>query len=168
MLAYTEQHPDTGFDLWTFPVDGEPRPILVSPTNEYQSMFSSDGSLLANVSDTSGRPEIYVRVYPKDETYRVSAVGGDAHVWSKDGGELYFRNGRKFFAVAISHQSAFRASAPELLHEISFDRAIARFAHYYDVASDGRLLVVRDCSKKQFNIIFNWFDELEGLVQRNH
>jgi serine/threonine protein kinase len=164
LLTLTEQHPETGFDLWVLPLGGDPRSTLVTPANEYRAMFSPTGSHLAYVSDESGRPEVYVRAYSGDETHLISSTGGDAPVWSKDGRELYFRNGRKFFAVEVSFEPAFRTSAPELLHEVSFDRAIPRFPHYYDVASDGRFLVVKDRSTKQFNVIFNWFEELNRLV----
>ena len=94
----------------------------------------------------------------------MSADGGNAPARSKDGRELYYRNGRQFLAVEVSSEPDFRASAPKLLHEVPFDRGYPLFPDYYDVAPGGRFLVVEDRSTKQFNVIFNWFDELERLV----
>ena len=154
----------TGFDLWVLPLGEEPLPILATPANEYQGTFSPDGRLVAYVSDESGHAEVYVRSYPEGETHLVSAGGGDAPAWSKDGRELFFRNGRQFLAVEVSSQPRFRASAPELLHEVRFDRGLRFFPDYYDVAPDGRFLVVADRSTRQFNVVCNWFEELERLV----
>ena len=164
LLAFQEVHPVTGHDLWVLPLGDEPLPVLVTPANEYQAMFSPDGRLLAYVSDESGRAEIYVRVYPEGGTHLVSAGGGDAPAWSKDGRELFFRDGPQFLAVEISSEPDFRASAPQLLHEVRFDRGYPHGSHYYDVAPDGRFLVVEDRSTTQFNVVFNWFAELKQRV----
>ena len=84
--------------------------------------------------------------------------------WSKDGRELFFRDGPQFLAVEISSESDFRASAPKLLHEVRFDRGIPLWPKYYDVAPDGRFLVVEDRSTTQFNVVLNWFEELKQRV----
>ena len=116
------------------------------------------------MSDESGRAEVYVRGFPDGETHPVSAGGGNAPVWSKNGRELFYRNGRKFLAVDVSREPGFRPSAPKLLHEVRFDRGWALQPVNYDVAPDGRFLVVEDRSTTQFNVVFNWFEELTRLV----
>ena len=163
-LAYFESHPSAGLDLWVLPIGEEPVPILATPANEYQGMFSPDGRYLAYVSDESGRPEVYVRAVRDGETHLVSAGGGNAPMWSKDGRELFYRNGREFHAVAVTTENGFRASAPGLLHDVPFDRGYPLWPVYYDVAADGRFLVVEDRSTTQFNVIFNWFEELKELA----
>ena len=163
-LAFQEIHPITGADLWVLPIGEEPRPILVTPANESQGMFSPDGRLLAYVSDESGRAEVYVRGYPDGETHLVSASGGNGPTWSRDGHELFFRSGRKFLAVDVTSSPRFRASAPKLLHDVRFDRNARFYPDHYDAAPDGRFLVVEDRSTTQFNVVFNWFEELGRLV----
>ena len=153
-----------GLDIWVLPIGDEALPILVTPANEYQSTFSPDDRFLAYVSDESGRAEVYVRDFPDGETHPLSVGGGNAPAWSKDGRELFYRNGRKFLAVDVSSKPGFRPSAPKLLHEVRFDRSWGFFPNYYDVAPDGRFLVVEDRSTNQFNVVFNWFDELTRLV----
>ena len=75
-----------------------------------------------------------------------------------------YRNRRQFLAVEISSEPDFRPSAPKRLHEVPFDHGYPLFPDYYDVAPNGRFLVVEDRSTKRFNVIFNWFDELERLA----
>ena len=37
---------------------------------------------------------------------------------------------------------------------------------FYDVANDGRFLVVSDVSVREIQVVLNWFDELERLLPR--
>ena len=71
---------------------------------------------------------------------------------------------RNFSPSEISSEPDFRASAPKLLHEVRFDRAYPRWSMYYDVAPDGRFLVVEDRSTTQFTVVLNWFEELKQRV----
>lgn len=59
----------------------------------------------------------------------------------------------------------FQASTPTVLHEQPFDRSGYGFGTYYDVSPDGeRFLVVTDRSTTEFQVVFNWFQELERLA----
>ncbi len=48
-LAYFTSHPETGWDLWLLPLEGErePRPFLRTVSNEHLPSFSPDGNWLA-------------------------------------------------------------------------------------------------------------------------
>ena len=72
-LACHEINPETGYDLWTVPLDtsdpdhpkaGKPEPFLQTPANELVPRFSPDGRWIAYRSDESGTEEIYVRPFP--------------------------------------------------------------------------------------------------------
>ena len=72
-LAYSETNPETGFDLWTLPLDltdpdhpkpGKPEPFLRTPADERVPRFSPDGRWIAFRSNESGNNEIYVRPFP--------------------------------------------------------------------------------------------------------
>jgi hypothetical protein len=45
-----------------------------------------------------------------------------------------------------------------------FDRNTYRDRAAYDVASDGRFLVVTNTWNTEFRVVFNWFEELKRLV----
>jgi serine/threonine-protein kinase len=101
-LAYFERSPDTGFDLWTLPLDltdpdhpkpGKPELFLRTPSDETVPRFSPDGHWIAYRSDESGSSyEIYVRPFPNASGGRsqISSGGGLYAFWSKNGHELFY------------------------------------------------------------------------------
>ena len=68
-------------------------PLLTTPSAERSPTFSPDGRWLAYVSDESGRDEIYVRPFPDVQTarFQVSVEGGNEPLWSRGGGEIFYR-----------------------------------------------------------------------------
>ena len=81
-LLDTETDPATRNDVWVLPLEGrKPIPFLRSGYNEDQGQFTSDGRFVADVSDESGRSEVYVREFPAAAkigggTWLVSTAGG--------------------------------------------------------------------------------------------
>lgn len=100
-LAYREVNPETGFDLWTLPLDitdpdhpkpGKPEPFLRTPADELAPRFSPDGRWIAYRSNESGNAEIYVRPYPAGNVGKspISSGGGLYALWANNGRELYY------------------------------------------------------------------------------
>ncbi len=105
LLAFHENNPTTQRDIWVLRM-GDPsassgqvrkaQPFLRTPFNESAARFSPDGRWLAYVSDESGRYEVYVQPYPGPGGKRqISTEGGTEPVWSRNGRELFYRNGKK-------------------------------------------------------------------------
>ena len=164
-LAFTEFNPTSGNDILLFRSSEEPIPIVATEFNEAQPVFSPNGRLLAYVSDESGRTEVYVTTYPQGGTYKVSTNGGSEPVWSRDGGELFFRDDEAFLSAYVTVDPELRASAPEVLHTQPFDAGLYAGAAQYDTTPDGEhFLVVTDRSTTKLNVVFNWFQELEQLA----
>ena len=71
-------------------------------------------------------------------------------------------------AVTVTGGAGIDVSAPRRLFELRFDRGLvgdAFNAPYYDVSPDGaRFLVVSERPTTEFNVIQNWFAELEQLA----
>jgi Tol biopolymer transport system component len=110
-LVYTENHPETGFDLWLLRLEGpEPRsrPLLRTPANEFLAAVSPDGRHLAYTSDESGQLEIYVQALPgPGGKWQVSPQGGVIPFWSPRGDRLYYHHdGLKTVAVAAGAEFA--------------------------------------------------------------
>jgi len=104
-LAISELHPETGRDIWMLPVQGDrsPSPFLITDANERFSRFSPDGRFVAFVSDDSGRDEVFVLPFPgPGEKLTISPAGGTAPMWSRDGRQLFYRNGEQMLAVDIT------------------------------------------------------------------
>jgi serine/threonine protein kinase/Tol biopolymer transport system component len=171
LLAFHENSPTTGFDLWVLPVDDparEARPFLRTQFNEGAPAFSPDGHWLAYVSNESGRDEIYVQPYPgPGGKWQISVQGGTEPVWNRNGRELFYLSGGKMMAVQITIQPAFAAGNPRILFEKQYAETRSRS---YDVSPDGQRFLMlqpvgaQEQDSTQINIVQNWFEELEQRV----
>jgi serine/threonine-protein kinase len=127
--------------------------------------ISPDGRWLALVSNESGKRQIHVRPFPSGEgNWMVSIDGGTQPMWSRDGGELFYRDGDRMMAVPVTRGGrTFTAGRPVLLFEGRYESPALR--SNYDVTSDGRAFVMvkanePDASNRQLNIVVNWAEEL--------
>jgi len=160
-LAYMD-----GGDIWLLPLEGDrkPRPFLQSRFGKYGAAFSPDGRWIAHTSDESGRYEVWVRPYPgPGATLQISTDGGEEPVWSRDGREIFYRNGQKWMVVAIETKPEFRAGTPRLMFEGPYFNVPGLS---YDVAPDGkRFLMIQvgeeEPAPKQLQVVVNWVEELK-------
>ena len=166
VLVHRRAGPETGFDVWVLPAGGEPLPVANSVYNEFSPVISPDGGLIAYVSDESGQHEVYVQTYPGGDFKVASTDGGEEPRWSHDGRELYFLRGYQMLAVTVTTDQGLEISRPDPLFEEKFARGSTNaFAPpYYDVAPDGRFLVVSDRPTTELQLILNWFEELKRLA----
>lgn len=146
LLAYCEEHPVTGSDIWMDVEGGEPVPVVQTPNIEFSPVISPNAKSLAFVSDESGRFEVYVQTYPGGEVQKVSVNGGEEPVWSSDGTELFFRHGDQLLSSNVMVDHEIDVSAPRRVFEMPFDRNLSGDAWsgaYYDFSSSrDRFLVV--------------------------
>ena len=174
VLAFEEQSPETGYDIWTLSVEGEQQPVRFLNTSfeEHWPRFSPDGQWVAYISDESGRNEIYVQPYPgPGGKWQISSEGGTEPVWSPKGDELFYRNGNKLMVVNIESQPTFNAGTPHLLFEKQYEKGVAGLRPNFDVASDGDRFVMVKASEQAaqiyLTVVLNWFEELNRLVPTN-
>jgi Tol biopolymer transport system component len=168
-LAYVEIVTDDNADIWALPLGGGRRPVpfVKTPFNEFGPEFSPDGRFLAYVSNESGRLEIYVRPFPGPGPKRqVSVGGGTSAVWSKSGGEIFYRNGDAVMAAAVAGGPEFSSAAPRPLFRGDYEEsARPDWPRNYDVTPDGQqFLMIKpdpDGRPTQARIVFNWFEELK-------
>ena len=169
MLVYLRNGPTTKRDLWSVPLEGErkPQPFLQTPFNETGAYFSPDGRWLVYLSDQSGVPEVYVRLFP--------GPGGEVQV-STDGasgitgwldGELFYRagaNAEKMMVVETETEPTLSVGRPRLLFEGYYDRTSG------SVAPDGQRFLLLKPEEQQYaglaqiQVVLNWFEELRRLV----
>ena len=144
----------------------QPRPFIQRNHNQRLGVWSRDGKWIAYTSDESGRWEVYVEPYPgPGPKTMVSTEGGFQPVWSRDGKELYFRSGDKVIAATVEMEPEFKVIRIEQLFEGQY---LCRVDHRdYDVAPDGRFLMIREPEESAplgIHITLNWFEELKRLV----
>jgi hypothetical protein len=89
-------------------------------------------------------------------------------MWSRDGRELFYREGEWLMAVSIQ-LAPFRVMATRKLFELpgalyNFDQNFAD----YDVAPDGRFLAIRRdaVAADEIQIVLNWTEELRRALKR--
>jgi Tol biopolymer transport system component len=118
--------------------------------------FSPDGTLLAYVSDVSGRREVYVEPFRSPGDRRiVSMGGGQLPRWSRDGQQLYFLSAAgDLNAVRVTKQPL-SVSRPSRLFARSGRYAWADF----DVTSDSRFFAhvpLKVAAEQPFTVLVNW------------
>ena len=168
--SFAEGQASTDRNIWVVPLEGErePRPFLQTPFNEGGAVISPDGRWLAYVSNESGRFDVYVQPFPGPGGKRqISTEGGNEPVWSRNGEELFYRNGNQMMAVEITTEPTFSAGTPSILFEGAFRRGSVLRADY-DIAPDGQRFVMLQQggtdALTQINVVLNWFEELMQRV----
>jgi eukaryotic-like serine/threonine-protein kinase len=151
------------FDIWLLRPRNNPavQPLLETTFNEGAARFSPDGQWLAYVSNESGRYEVYVRPLSGSERAQlISADGGTEPVWSRDGTELFFRNGDKMMVSAVRLKPTFSYEKPQLLFEGRYASARRGRLHAnYDVSPDGQkflmLKEIGQTSAPKLSVVLN-------------
>jgi len=148
-------------------------PLVPRPANRTNADLSADGQWIAYQSNESGRDEIYVHPFPSVGAgrWQISTEGGTRPVWARNGRELYYLDGRlRLVAVPVRPGATFTSGTPAILFELpSTPTATARS---YDVAPDGRFLVIKfphsdkSSTAPTLNVVLNWSDELERLTAK--
>jgi Tol biopolymer transport system component len=164
VLLYQEFSPATRGDLKVISLSGEPRPrdFIAGPFDEDEGSFSPDGRRVAYVSDESGRKEVFVASFPDpSQRLRVSSDGGTQPRWSRDGRELYFvSKGETMMAAPFEPSSGVPTAPPKRLFDVPISYAFQSHVPLrYDVAPDGRFLIIVRASKDPpppLVLVLNW------------
>jgi len=148
-------------DVWTLPVGGDRKPIpfLTTPFSELPVRMSRDGRWVAYASAESGREQVYVVPFPgPGGKWQISTQGGGVPVWSRDGKQIFYvAEDDRLMAVPVS----FTASGGI---DIGSERPLFQMRpggprSFYDVAPDGRFLVVSSTDKPDsspITLVVNW------------
>ena len=152
-------------DIWLLARDGDYQPFLNGPYNQRTGRFSPDGSAFAYVSDElGGEFQVYVTPYPgPGKRIAVSIDGGLSPIWSADGSELYFRQGSKVMAASVSLGAEIDISTPVELFDGPYTVDLSGHQRY-DVAPDGRFLMVENSEDFRIVVVEGFFQELNSLL----
>ena len=164
-VVTSRRDPGTGMDLWVLPLrkGGAAQAFLRSRFDEVGPAFSPVGRWIAYVSDESGQYEVYVRPFPAAAgKWQISRGGGEEQIWSRDGRELFYRNGRTWMAAAVQLTPEFKSETPRRLFEGHFANVGGRS---YDVAADGQRFLVLQAAETapvtHLNIVLHWEQQLK-------
>ena len=172
-LIYRSLSGETGEDLWTLSLVGDPKPIPLLQTrfNEMYGTLSPDGRWLAYQCDESGRFEIYIQPFPSlDGRVRVSVDGAlnsmNSRIpvvqWRRDGREILFvgRDGQTLMSATVSSLTPLDVATP---------KPLLRLPHGFldlTISPDGERLYVTmpngTPGRSVMNLVMNWTSELEA------
>ena len=155
-LAFMEQHPSTGRDIWLLKRNGDRTAFANTEADQSAPRFSPDGRWIAYVSNESGQAEVYVRSTFGPTMNRVSTEGGTEPVWRRDGSALYYRSYGKLLAAPIRGGVA---QASRVVHDDDAEPGTFDAAGYDTMGDDRFLMITRDApgaSASQLRIILNW------------
>jgi eukaryotic-like serine/threonine-protein kinase len=167
-LLYNEGLSGTGQKVWALPMEGEPKPILLTPAKEgvdqSDAAFSPDGRWISYSSTESGRNEVYVAPFQHGAgRWQVSTSGGDWSRWSHDGKELiYMALDRSLIAVPVTlGLERVTLGTPHVLFRTT---VMANNLSTFDFSHDGkRVLIASTTSQSQsapLTVVLNWAAEL--------
>jgi serine/threonine protein kinase/Tol biopolymer transport system component len=133
--------------IWVLPLEpglgpggvSKPFPWSPAPPHEVNPKFSPDGHWVAYESDESGRPEIYVALFPGPGGKRLISNGGGSYPrWRADGREIFYELNGTLVAAEVSIKGG--------SIEVGAIRSLSipvTFPHYrYDVTADGQRFLV--------------------------
>jgi serine/threonine-protein kinase len=167
-----------GRDLMLITVnDRRIQPLLTTPFIVRNAQVSPDGRWLAYDSRASGgERQVYVRPFPdvNGGQWQVSTDGGSQPAWARDGQELFYvvRDGG-LRSVRVSRNATWVAGTPQKLLDGRdyYFGAVADAGRTYDVAADGRFLMIKDAAPDRapssIIVVQNWLEELKRLVPRD-
>ena len=154
-------------DLWVVERGGAASPFLATEFDELAPSVSPDGRWLAYVSDLSGEDRVQVQPFPDGGAVVPISTGvGTEPVWARDGTELFFRDGNRMMAVDVDLGGTFSAGRPRVLFDEAYEPdPLGVGIRNYDVAADGRFLMIRGTpGVTQIDVVLNWLEELKERV----
>ena len=100
--------------------------LLDEKYHESNPRISPDGRWMAYTSNESGKEEIYVRPFPDVNAgrWQISTSGGNNPLWSRDGREIFYRNGNAVMAVSVKTSPAFIFETPRTLFQGTYVRSV--------------------------------------------
>lgn len=168
LLAFHEMVTPTSRDIRILRLtDNTVSSIIDSSAHERAPSLSPDGKWIAYRSDESGRDEIYVSpVSEEGGKLLISTDGGTEPLWSRDGRELFYRNGVDMMAVPVETVPSFKHGNPKKLFEtVNWSYT---YSASYDIHPDGdRFMMIKlpeESLVGKIHVVINWIEELKRLV----
>ena len=138
---------------------GSHEPLMTTDKTEWGPRISPDDKLVAFTMDKAGSAyEVFVVPIEGGAAQQVSLNSGVEPVWTADGKELIYREGKKLVGREVQKSPGLIFGEPYVIYEGDF---LALPGHSYDISPDGkRILVVKEVYKqgesRELKIITNW------------
>jgi serine/threonine-protein kinase len=172
LMAFVEVHPSRREDIWLMPLDGnrQPQELLATDAREADATFSPDGHWLAYVSDETGRDEIFIRpIGASGGRKQLSSEGGTHPVWTENGRELFFMKGDQLAKISLDGQGNSAGHDQVLFPVPKFEDKQIDPRSAFAIMPDGQHFIFEygntSSSTTHYNVVLNWFTELEQKMK---
>jgi serine/threonine-protein kinase len=122
------------------------RPLVAEASSSTTIALSPDGRWLAysGTDASEASYDVFITPFPAGTPRRLVSRGrGSEPRWSRDGRELYYKSDTHMMAVSVDAGPGLDVGDPRPLFSLAGYRS-ARNRQQYDVAPDGRFLMIRD------------------------
>jgi len=169
-LLYRNASPESGYDIWALPFDGndkpgKPFPVVQTKAEEREAEFSPNGKWIAYQSTTSGRSEIYVQPFPaaaESILLPVSTNGGAQPRWGSNSELFYISLDGQFMEVPIRYSADGRELRPDTPAAL-FPTRVGGAVHsndrqQYVISPDARRFLMNTLTEtiSPVTVILNW------------
>jgi serine/threonine-protein kinase len=147
-------------------------PLIQTTFNELNAEVSPDGRWVAYQSNQTGAFQVYVQPFPRVDTgrWQVSTAGGTRPLWARSGRELFYESNGSLMAVTVQAAgSIFNAGNPIKLFDLAGLYYLGDAGRTYDVAADGRFLMIKQPITQNSNaasptlvVVEHWTEELQA------
>ena len=171
-LAVLRVNPGTGGDIFALSMTGAwpSRPLVQTSGYDGGADFSPDGRTMLYASTDSGLSQVYLSPFPAmDRKWTVSTSGGTQPRWSRDGRQIFYRDGNRMMAVAVSGSGAqVSLSPPRVLFDREFSSGGYITIANYDVLPDGSFVIPEAVpGPARLTVVSNWLAVLRRQLDRS-
>ena len=153
--------------MWALNSDRTASQILTTAEGPWGAEFSPDEKWIAYTSVETGQYQVYVEPFPETGVkYHISAHdNSEEPVWAKDGSEIYYRNGSRWWAVPVQLEPEFTSGEPELIIQGPYMNVAERS---YDLHPNGDRFLLIDVPRVEtsdrIHVVTNWAAEVARQV----
>jgi hypothetical protein len=171
-LALVNAQTETDIDIAALSLaDGKLTPVLYGEGEQNVAALAPNGAWLAHAETSAGvESEINIRPFPAVSRTRIPVGPGSSPVFSRDGTELFFYDGKGIAAADVSYEPTLRVGEPRRIVESDNAYMWSLYGRTWDPDPSGeRFLVIRnpvavdgaEPGRAQIDVVLNWFEELK-------
>jgi Tol biopolymer transport system component len=168
-LVYMHEDPETRTDLWAADLlnKSAPRPIVRTKAREYGGRVSPDGQWVAYFSDERQFDQfaLYVRPLSGGPAHQVAGAGAREAVWTRNGRELLFRNGRQVLSFEMPTNGDLASGRPVVLLEGDYFSTGGPGIVNFDVSPDGERLLMLKAVEQGRTPNLTVVQDVKGLIR---
>jgi Tol biopolymer transport system component len=156
-VVFSAYSPETNWDIWLLPLDGEePRALVATEAEERNGQLSPNGRWIAFTASQTGRDEVFVQSASSGGgRWQVSPSGGRQPQWSRDGKQLFYISLQKTLMASVVETagSSFIAGPPRVISPTrvgGWERT--HQGNPYAITGDGQRILIANAADERLPV----------------